>query len=441
MTDQATDSADNVLSKRTTPTWDMELLISGATTIGLLQLPGLMDEVFLDAINRSADEILRVIMPLWTYAKFALFTLIATFVMHLCLRGYWIALVGMNSVYPGGVRWNNLKMGPHSRAISEKESPAMAEVIEAADNRATRVFGLGFGMAMVMLMPVAIALLVLTSALLARHFFHINIDALKVFAIVLAVVILPWALLSFVDRQYGDRFAPDHWLSRAMRRLLAMYSRVGIGRRNNLLLTLYTSHEGAQRASLVIVLAMVPIFAVVFVQSVMASVGFSYGDFDGLPDDTMYAANSAQPEFYDSSRNGETSLGLLAPFIPNRVVRGPYLELFVPYLPRRHTPAMQRACPDALAEMIAANEDNADVGSRAAFDCLARLHDIQLDGLPVAVTFDASADPKTGQRGMLAMIPVRDLAAGRHELSVAAITRTSAKKELPVRRYRIIFWK
>src|SRR4051794_24559506 len=84
----------------TTPTWEMELLISGATVFGLMQLPARLDAIFYDLFNRGSEQVASLLMPLWIYAKVALLTLIGTFVLHLVLRGLWVAMVGLDSVYP-----------------------------------------------------------------------------------------------------------------------------------------------------------------------------------------------------------------------------------------------------------------------------------------------------------------------------------------------------
>ena len=122
------------------------------------------------------------------------------------------------------------------------------------------------------------------------------------------------------------------------------------------------------------------------------------------------------------------------PFIPDRVVAGPYLALFVPFIPRRHAPEMAVACPQALASRNAANgvPDQSETLS-----CLSRLSAIEIDGKPVPVTFESSTDPRSGQRGMLAMLPMQGLESGRHELSLAAPRREGK----PPERYRIAFWK
>ena len=54
MSTEPDDTAPNTLSPRTTPTWELELLISGATIFGLLQLPELLDQAY--ALYEAMDD-------------------------------------------------------------------------------------------------------------------------------------------------------------------------------------------------------------------------------------------------------------------------------------------------------------------------------------------------------------------------------------------------
>ena len=105
---------ENQIPKETTPTWEMELLISGATVFGLLSLPGKIDALFYNLFNRSGEDASALLLPLWIYAKISLLTLIATFVLHLVLRGHWTAMVGLNSVYPDGIHFRRVKLARSS---------------------------------------------------------------------------------------------------------------------------------------------------------------------------------------------------------------------------------------------------------------------------------------------------------------------------------------
>lgn len=421
------------LPGRTTPTWEMELLISGATIIGLLQLPSLLDGAFYQLFARSTEDVNKLLSPLWIYAKFSLVTLIATFILHLCLRGYWVALIGMNSVYPGGIRWGKLRMGPIARELAETPASEMPATIETADNRATRVFGIGFGLAMLMLLPATLVLTIILIALVVGVFSGHRVDAMVVFSYLVPAVLLPWALATIVDRRWGARFAPGSASGRFLRRVLSFYGFLRFGGNNNPLLALFSSHEGQRRAGWTIMLIMMPIFAFVIGQLLYSSNVIDYGRYDGLPDSDESTIDGAQPAFYANQRGEGVGGRAPPPFIPDRVVRGPYLELFVPYLPRRINPVIAQQCPEVAAPNAART---------AGLDCLRKLYDIRLDGQPIGVGLEAATDARSGLRGSLAMVPVRELPPGRHEISVVEVKppRGSSDDE-PQRRYRIPFWK
>lgn len=425
------------LPRRTTPTWEMELLISGATVFGLLQLPELVDRVMFNMNNGSAMEIAGLVMALWIYAKFSLLTLICTFILHLALRGHWVALVGLHSVYPRGIRWEKLhqRMGPNYLEASREQCGDIGEMIERADNRASRVFGVGFGMAAVMLVPIllvgsAVALIWLFLALGGPE----GNATLVGLAVAFLLLFLPYGLLVTWDRTRGRRIARDSAEARWLRRGFRFYGAIGFSRSNNPLLMLFASNEGGRQTAWLVGTTVALMMGVVSLQAISARVGWGFGDYRGLPDDRVTSTDILLPMHY-ASRRGEAVILVPPPYIPDPVVRGPYLPVFIPYLPSRHNVAMTRRCPDALA-------DAGEGGVRARLDCLAAIHDIRIDGQPVAVALDAAEDPQTGQRGMVAMIPMAGLARGRHELTLMPATGKGRRPvDAQTRPYRIPFWR
>jgi hypothetical protein len=426
------------LPRDTTPTWEMELLLSGATVFGLLQLPRQIDLLLFDAFGRVPGELSGLVLVTWVYAKSALLTIIVTFLLHLVLRGFWIALVGLDSVYPGGIRWDRLRSGPHQRAAGESRTPAMAVRIERADNRASKVYGVGVGLAFTVLVPLVLVLFGLAGYLLLRLLGVGEGFGLWPLLGIFGLVVAPFALLVVFDRRLGHRVPGDGKAGRALRAVFRGYHRIGFGRGANPLLALFQSHEGAWRTGVVVFLVIASVVTLVMTQFLGWTSGVSYGDFAGLPDDGPGASDSALPGHYASQRGTEPMLVPL-PYLPDRVVRGPYLELFVPYEPRRHAPALRTACPAAVA--LAEGEEEAPGAARPALDCLASLLDLRVDGEPVLVALDASADPVSGARGLLAMIPAADLAPGRHLLTLRRLPRADRDPATVPPPYRIPFWR
>jgi hypothetical protein len=415
----------------TTPTWEMELLVSGATTFGLLQLPSLLDHAYFFVASRAGENLATLALTIWIYSKVSLITLLVTFIVHLCLRGYWVALVGMNSIYPGGVRWENLRMGPIARKISERSAPTMSQAIELADNRATRVFGTGFGLAMVMLLPLLLVSFGLLFTLAVEALFGAQAAA-TAFGVSLAVIVAPWALAIFADRRIGDRVADGSPIAKLIARVLGFYSRFGLDRRNNLLIALFLSHTGGLRGRLAVTAMLIPIMAIVIVPMFVAEGSLPLGHLAAYLDTSPFAERSAPAQFYanlDFDRSG----GMPQPYIADRYPRDSYLPLFVPFIPSRYLPAMRVVCPEIV------EKSGPDV-SRAGLDCMTKIADIRIDGVAANVSIDASTDPRTGQPGLLAMLPMDGISVGRHELSLRAPSRNNYV-ESATKRYRIPFWK
>lgn len=423
------------IPRDTTPTWEMELLLSGATVFGLLQLPRAIDEVFFDVFNRLQEEPATIVMTLWVYAQASVMTIITTFIVHLMVRGYWIALVGLASVYPGGIRWDQLRTGPHLRAVNLATSPTMAARIEAADNRATRVFGVGMGLALAILVPMALVVVSLLLYLAVVGLGGAPTHGMRAFWGFFALGFAPFVVLYFLDRWLGPRIDGARPAGRWLRRALATYQRFGVGRASNPLLALFQSNEGARKTGVLVFLAILLSTGFTMTRFAWQAGGGGWGHFPGLPEDEPRVEDVVLAEHYATTRGHEPTPQRL-PYIQDRVVKGPYVELFVPYLQRRHPRALAQACPAALAEVEQGGS------ARAALDCLAGVLEVKLDGAPLDVRLDASTDPRTGQRGVLAMIRVEGLEPGRHELTLRLPPRRPPEPgDPPERPLHIPFWR
>lgn len=418
---------------RLSRTWEMELLLSGATVFGVLQVPPWLDGWFYLWFASGSTEVGMMVLPLWIYAKLSLLTLAGTFILHLALRAHWVALIGLDSVFPGGIRLERLEVqGPLRRRLLAGQ-PSIGQRIERADDAASTVFGVGIGLAMVMLAPFVLVSLALT-VLLALELAGMREWKLALALGLLALGLAPGLLANVLDAQVGHRLAPDGRAAALLTRVLKAYDRVGLGgQATNTLLALFSSHVGRRPAALLIGAVFTVGSALVMAQFATDVGQMLVGDYEALPADRSDAPDLVFREHYASLR-GHARSPVPVPFIPDRVSKDPYLELFVPYRPSRHGPALQKACPG----VIAANRSGE--APRPALDCLARLLDIRLDGRPVGVPLEASTDPVTGVRGVLLMIPATGLSPGRHELTIERIAN-SRKTGPALKPHRIPFWR
>lgn len=398
----ARDDGASTLPRHTTPTWEVELLISGVAVFAMLQLPELLDGYILDWTPRLVDRWAKLLFVIYVYAKSAAIILAVTFVIHLLLRARWIALVGMLSIYPKGVDWDNFRLGPNAREFESKRLGRMEDAIDRADNSATMVFAMGVVLASILCVVTLIvgSVIAVSWMLETRLGLHAKTQWIMWTA---AFAMIPYGLAVGVDRRYGDRMQPGSFGTRALRGVLGFYSKIGVGMANNPALALLSSHRGRRKTILLI--ATIFMFATLAASTsyYIARNPDAYGSYDAFPDEDELPSRSVDPAHYDDRRDPTRSP--IAPFIQSAVIIGPYVQLIVPWVPDRDGPALDARCGTLPAD--------------AQLKCYAeRVRPVTLDGKPIAPVFDIGEDARTNRPALVAMIDVRQLPQGRHVLGI-----------------------
>jgi hypothetical protein len=83
--------------------WQAELVMSGLIITGLLQMPDLFIKWVEPSIIQSGEIEFSFLNMASTFFLIGIDTMIIFFGVHLLFRGIWIALLGLNSVYPNGI--------------------------------------------------------------------------------------------------------------------------------------------------------------------------------------------------------------------------------------------------------------------------------------------------------------------------------------------------
>jgi hypothetical protein len=428
-----TDAApETALPKRTTPTWDMELLVSAASVFTLVQVPGWLDTAY-DALRPRLDVDWDLFARLlYSYGKLAVMLLAGAFALHLAMRAYWIALVGMHSIYPEGTHFDALRVGPLRKRFLREHSPSMPERIERADNRASIVFAVGLAMAVIQL---AVLVFVLVAHGLAAGLVHglgwTWLGRYGFFGLAFLLV-APLMLAAIADRHGGDRIAPGGRIARAIEATYHAYARLGFGVGVNAILELMQSRIGARRM-MAWSLAAIGVCGLLAVSQIVVQQGdMPFGDYARWPRPRPGLADSVQPGHYrDQSPDTLSTL----PTIDGAFPAGDYLTLVVPFDPKR--------APASLAKACAAPWREADSPARRAklLDCLGRWLAVRIDGQPVPARFRYTTDPRNGQLGALAVLPIAALPAGEHQLALRYSPSMHRPEKDPPADYLIVFWR
>lgn len=425
------------LPKRTTPTWEMELLLSGATVFALFQVVQALQAGSAYMLTRLDGAWHLITMLLFTYGQGAVTMLLLSFSLHLLMRAYWVALVGMNSVFPGGLKIERTRAGPIGKAQLAKRWENIEASIERADNRATIIFALGVAITLV-IAPVTIMVVVLfaLAALLAWATGWTD-ELLTVYGILAALLYLPYFVVTTIDKRRGDRMMPHSRGYRWITATLNFYSRIGMGRDTFPLLTVFYNNIGERIGTAAVMIVMMLVLASSSVGLVLSMNELGIGSYGDFPSPARGLSNRADGRHYETHHDPARPPAV--PYLPDMVVRGPYLRLVVPFVPVVHGHLLD-ACEaaklpgDKIAEVLKRNE-----GLRA---CLAEGIAVKLDGQPVSLSPDWYSEPGRDLRGLVYMIPAQGLAAGRHELSVLFTPKEAPGEDKdPTQPYLIAFWR
>jgi hypothetical protein len=404
------ESADK-LPRHTTPTWEVELLISGVAVFAMLQLPGWLNGRLLFLLPRFDDSWRGALVTLFAYAVGAAAILAATFAVHLLLRAYWIALVGVHSVHHEGIRWDRLRMGPIEREELQRRDGDFAAVIERADNRASIVFAAGVALAVLLIALTVLVVGMFAVEIVLVALLHWQAPPENFLVAALVIAIMPLLLAYVVDRRWGARLRNGSPLRRAVAAGFNLYARLGFVNRGGIMGVL-SSHHGRRRVQAIAMVAL----AICLLGALLGQLAMRhperFGNYAWFPHFDSASASVLDAAYYDDQR--DPLRGSAVPFIQSAEVDGNYIRLTVPFRPAADTAAMRRDCA-AIAKI-----EDVDVHAAAALRCLSAQHAVALDGKPLdGLRYAAGSDPRTDRPALVAMIDVRALAPGRHELSVA----------------------
>ena len=432
-------------------TWELELLVSGAVLFLLAQVPAPLDRTFhrLDPLLGETSGLLLFMG--YYYLKLVVYTLVVGFGVHLVTRAFWVALVGLDSVFPRGVRWDRLRIGPWTRRVYRSVLPSVRELIVGADAIASVIFAAAF--MVVGIFVVSVVTFLTMSAVIGGIVWltPIEVDGDRLL-LVTAVLVVALALgFQVLDRVVGPRVSPTGILARLIRRMAALQARIfGLEIYGPVQFTLF-SHIGSRRAGVALGVFVAGLVGYFFVNDLILGRGeVEYAALGILP--ARAGALGVDPVHYDEYRPGLTVPDPFVPTIPRETLGADdvWVRVFVPARPSVDTEAMAATCPGVegvpggLRRVREGSPpDSALPRLQAGLRCLAALWVVTVDGAPVAGSPVFYRHPDSGSQGVAWFIDARDLAPGVHRIRVARApgpTWPEDSRRGPPS-YEILFWR
>jgi hypothetical protein len=441
------DKAMKEAGQLTSPTWELELFLSGAFVFAMLQLPGLIEQIFVALEPHTTDTATYVLFMGVLYGKAIAFTLVVMFLVHLVARAYWVALLGLQSVFPKGIRWDEMKVGPIGREVYKGFVPDIGRVIAKLDNFCSIIFSVGLLIVFVFVYSTLLGGVIGgVSYGLALAFTHGQNMRYFFFTMMFIFVAIPTSA-SLIDKKKGASFAPGsrgHRTLRGMMRFAFMFNAMRVT--GPMMWTLMTN-VGRAKSIVFLYVSLSALILVSIADRLAQSDRLSINSYDFIGASRAHAVNN---RFYESQRSPGKSYAR-APSIQADIIKDPYVKLFIPYSPIRDNAAIAKACPtlEPIAGrglQIGADVPLPDSVITPVLACIARMHAVTLDSVPRPdVEFSFYEQPATGVKGVVAYIDVDSL-HGRHVIGVlptppAEAPKDSARRADSRRPTLIPFWR
>ncbi|MEZ0610387.1 hypothetical protein ACAW74_17865 [Fibrella sp. WM1] len=154
------------LRELTAQSWNLELAISGVAMYAILLLPDLIASAYSFILYnyQTHAEGLLAMLPTMAYSllKVMCYVLFGAFLVNFIMRAFWVGMVGLQAVYPAGIRYDNLPfMSEQARRELSKQLGPLDRYILKLDKKCNIVFANAFFMVFIMAMTMVFFLFML----------------------------------------------------------------------------------------------------------------------------------------------------------------------------------------------------------------------------------------------------------------------------------------
>ena len=394
---------------------ELELIISSLTIFALLSMPGWLFDRFADSYTHHSTSIAVAGLSVVTLLAGVCYGLAACFVVHLMARAYWVGLIGLRAVFPGGINWDRIPgLGPLGREHYRRSLPDIDTIIRNTDRLASSLFAvismltlgvLWFGVLFVVVLVVASAI----GARFGLTNTGIGIGTLVYVGLALGVPLL----IYLVDGQLVRRF-PQLQERRAVRSVVRGLRRVSeVMYPQRLVMPVQLTLQSNTRP-VVFLLSLVLSGAVMVVIGNTRAAGWMNftlsNEFTYLDDDGVIAG--FRSSHYEDMASELDRLRAW-PRIDRFEQGGSHVRLFLPYQPLRDNLVLEALCgpADALTEPAL---------------CLRELWSVSIEGRTVPMSVFMPAErADLSMRGLIGLVPLAGIQPGLRSIEVTWNPRPS----------------
>ncbi|MEM9836254.1 MAG: hypothetical protein AAF828_07115 [Bacteroidota bacterium] len=401
--------------------WQLELLISGFVIFLLLGIWGpIVDFEYKIELLISADKWYFFIQIGYYILRTAYQALLVCLIIHIVLRGLWIAAVGLRYV-SGEIDYDELRYQPKYRQWLEQRVGSFDDYIERLEKYCSILFSLAFLIIFCFMSLVTyftlVALLQVLLSIFRYGYQERVIDTgdnfLGIFSIIIGILyLIDFATLGFFKR--------NKWTARPYYYLYRLMGWITLARfYRPIYYNLADNRFGRRLARLL------PVFVLLS----LSVVSLQFVKYSYFPYYTEDGKTWIDQRNYDDARQGDLLHNTWRVTLNSKYPQNDYLEVFTPYRPRWDDLVLQKRMPDLeVARFKGVKLAGAfKIGDRyneaANYDsmlvALTTIHHIYIDdSLRTDIKPRFHFHEGRNQPGLLYMVPTHGMPRGEHTVRV-----------------------
>lgn len=382
--------------------WQAELIVSGLAIFGSLQLPEILHNLVDFCLYNLSEEYMNIVFYLFIYPYYAAVLLIISFIVHLILRGLWIGMLGLASVFPNGI---NMKQEFFSQDYMEKfmkKYPDVNQFNKQLDNLCSSIFASTAAMSMVMVMISVSIFLILLLATMVNWLIP-SISLFSTFTVVGGTFFAFSLFSSILNLKY---FREKNWVKKIqfpmaqtfghMIYLVAMKPMSYI----SMIFMTNTKMKNFFAANIAIFLIS-PFFLFPILKESNMAFFLQSHYFQYQSDPNHLTARKYENLFPED-------FIILAPVIPSDIIEGSNIRLFIPWLEREQKFA-DDLCGKFIEEEDLSRIENRLAKSKHKIECSQKYFEIYLnDSLLTDLKYYQHFHSNDKERGFLTYIPTKN---------------------------------
>ena len=395
--------------------WQAELVMSGLIVTGLFQLP----DVFISLVEPSIIQSGELEFTFLKIASMGLLmgidVLVIIFGIHLLFRGIWIALLGLNSVYPNGINTKSTKgMGEKYWQKSKDKYPDLTAYCAKLDADCSVLFS---SATVIIIMVSSISICVLVFYKLSTYLMsvfpitpkHIITVGVGIYFTFLVVNLLLW----YLGKKYPDNKTIEKIVTRFGDVVGYVFSLYIFQKPVGYITSIQMSNSKSKYGFLIMMICSLLIGTVVGKQMRKSN---AFYDFE-VDKYFTFNNNPHQILAFNYENLIEKEAEIYSPIIQSDVVTDDFLKVFIPNIAREREHMNLKEY--SFTERIKMKNAQREAIDKDRFEVYKQFNSIYInDTLQANLNYQFYEHPQASERGLLVYVPSDKFVKGRNILEI-----------------------